>query len=269
MRHALLVLLVSVCFSCQSKKDKQTTLPLDPQMEKPVDPINQADLEAEKLAKAQADEEALKAAQEIKELEEKRLQEEAAKKKDAERRRAAAKKKAALAKKRASQKKPKPQPDLSKIKDNVSDPMKTVNPAVQKKIIKKEELEQITEIAFKRNFYTFGEIVEGDTIDFTFSFTNIGEHPLLISDATATCGCTYPSFSFLPIAPGEKGEITGMYVSTGKKGAQNPMVMVTSNTDPAINKLYLDGTVIPQSEAEPQAKAPEAEATTDSLNIGG
>jgi len=131
-------------------------------------------------------------------------------------------------------KKSKPQPTLqSSVK-----PKEAVSKARSLK-------NQNTEIVWRRNFYSFGDITQGDTVYFKFEFTNVGDFPLEIESATASCGCTHPSFSFIPVESNKKGEIKGMYISDEtKKGTQNAMIMVTANTEPSIHKLYIDGNVL-------------------------
>lgn len=45
----------------------------------------------------------------------------------------------------------------------------------------------------------------------SFEFTNTGDAPLIIVDAKSTCGCTVPSYSKDPIAPGATGKIEVKY----------------------------------------------------------
>src|SRR5690242_19613412 len=62
-------------------------------------------------------------------------------------------------------------------------------------------------ITFKKNSYDFGKIKQGDKVTHEFAFTNNGTEPLIISNATATCGCTVPEYPKAPVAPGESGII--------------------------------------------------------------
>ena len=50
----------------------------------------------------------------------------------------------------------------------------------------------------------------------TFTFTNVGDQPLIINQAVASCGCTVPSYTKTPIKPGEKGTISVTYNGKGK-----------------------------------------------------
>ena len=111
----------------------------------------------------------------------------------------------------------------------------------------------ITTMAFAENgSFDFGTVTEGEIISHTFSFTNTGSEPLIISDAKGSCGCTVPSKPTAPIAAGETGEITVQFNSKNKKGPRNQKVTVTANTNPAQTFIYLTGTVNPDPNAVTQ-----------------
>ena len=98
---------------------------------------------------------------------------------------------------------------------------------------------------FASETYDFGAVAEGEMVDYTFTFTNVGEAPLIIQSATASCGCTVPSYSREPVPVGGTGEIAVQFNSKNKKGNQAPTVTVTANTYPKVTKLRLQGTVNP------------------------
>tara|TARA_A100000164_G_C21743873_1_gene693660 strand:- start:404 stop:883 length:480 start_codon:yes stop_codon:yes gene_type:complete len=100
-------------------------------------------------------------------------------------------------------------------------------------------------IKFDMEVWEFGEINEGDVIDTVFTFTNVGEEPLIISNAKAGCGCTVPQWPKEPIAPGGTGTIAVQFNSKGKPGTQNKPVTLTMNTTPNTMKLRLVGKVNP------------------------
>ncbi|MEL6141886.1 MAG: DUF1573 domain-containing protein [Bacteroidota bacterium] len=110
----------------------------------------------------------------------------------------------------------------------------------------------LTSMEFAESNFDFGTITEGDVVTHTFSFTNTGEEPLIISDAKGSCGCTVPSKPTAPIAPGEAGEITVQFNSKGKKGPRNQKVTVTANTNPAQTFISMTGTVEPDPAAATQ-----------------
>ncbi|MEJ6982596.1 DUF1573 domain-containing protein [Pedobacter sp. P351] len=98
-------------------------------------------------------------------------------------------------------------------------------------------------INFEKNSYDFGKINEGDKATHEFKFTNNGKSPLIISNATATCGCTVPEYPKEPIAPGETGVIKVVFNSAGKTGMQHKVVTLTTNANPSTTELYLTGEV--------------------------
>lgn len=90
--------------------------------------------------------------------------------------------------------------------------------------------QQYPELTFAEASFDFGQMTEGDVVSHTFAFTNTGEAPLKVMQANPSCGCTVPTFSEHPIAPGEQGEIVVKFNSTGKHGVQHKSVRLTTNT---------------------------------------
>ena len=76
----------------------------------------------------------------------------------------------------------------------------------------------------------------------TFAFTNVGESPLIINQAVASCGCTVPEYTKTPIQPGEKGEIKVTYNGTGKfPGHFKKSITVRTNGAVEMTRLYIEG----------------------------
>ena len=76
----------------------------------------------------------------------------------------------------------------------------------------------------------------------TFSFTNIGDGPLVINQAVASCGCTVPSYPKAPIMPGEKGEIKVTYNGSGKfPGKFKKSITIRTNGKTEMTRLYIEG----------------------------
>lgn len=97
---------------------------------------------------------------------------------------------------------------------------------------------------FEKEVYDFGEIKEGEKVTYDFKFKNIGNSPLIISSATATCGCTIPDYPKQPVAPGAEGVIQVVFNSAGKPGMQNKIVSITANTIPSLTELNILGNVM-------------------------
>jgi hypothetical protein len=98
-------------------------------------------------------------------------------------------------------------------------------------------------ISFDSGMYNFGKISQGEKVNHEFKFTNTGKSPLIISNATATCGCTTPDIPKEPIKPGDTGVIKVVFNSTGKMGMQDKIVTITSNANPATTEVHLIGEV--------------------------
>lgn len=98
---------------------------------------------------------------------------------------------------------------------------------------------------FEKDSYDFGQISEGEKVSYEFAFTNTGEQPMIITGATATCGCTVPNYPKEPIAPNAQGKISVVFDSKGKPGMQNKIITITANTIPATTQLHLLGDVKP------------------------
>jgi hypothetical protein len=68
------------------------------------------------------------------------------------------------------------------------------------------------EFKAKDNTIDYGRVNKEDDSGLrVFEFTNTGDAPLVVIDAKSTCGCTVPSFSKEPIAPGGTGKIEVKY----------------------------------------------------------
>tara|TARA_B100001559_G_C16195545_1_gene481993 strand:- start:86 stop:592 length:507 start_codon:yes stop_codon:yes gene_type:complete len=91
--------------------------------------------------------------------------------------------------------------------------------------------------------WDFGTIQQGDSPEFSFTFKNTGNEPMIISNAKGSCGCTVPKWPKEPIAPGATGEINVKFNSKGKKGSQNKTVTLTANTTPPSTKLRVTGQI--------------------------
>ena len=96
---------------------------------------------------------------------------------------------------------------------------------------------------FPEEDHDFGTITEGDEVEKVFKFKNVGEAPLIISSAKASCGCTVPKWPKEPIGVGEEGEIMVRFNSKGKPGVQNKTITITANTYPSTSRLKIKADV--------------------------
>lgn len=97
---------------------------------------------------------------------------------------------------------------------------------------------------FEKKHHTFGEIVQGEKVRYTFKFKNEGNLPLIINNARSTCGCTVPEWPKQPIAAGEEGSIEVLFNSEGKMGNFNKTITIKANTNPNMNKVSISGNIV-------------------------
>ena len=108
---------------------------------------------------------------------------------------------------------------------------------------------QLPHFEFVEEVKDFGEIIQGEIVSTTFRFRNVGQTDLIISSATASCGCTVPEWSKEPIKPGEEGKIDVRFDSNGKQGMQNKTITLVANTKPNTKVIAIKGTIlVPKSE---------------------
>ena len=98
-------------------------------------------------------------------------------------------------------------------------------------------------IAFEHTTHNFGTFSEANaTQKCTFTFTNTGDQPLVINQATASCGCTVPKYTKTPVKPGEKGTIDVTYNGQGKfPGHFKKTITIRSNGTPEMVRLSIEG----------------------------
>ncbi|MGM9478718.1 DUF1573 domain-containing protein [Pedobacter sp. GSP4] len=99
-------------------------------------------------------------------------------------------------------------------------------------------------IVFERDVFDFGKIEQGEKVIHDFKLKNTGKSPLIVSNATATCGCTIPQVPGEPILPGKTGIISVVFNSEGKMGMQDKVVTITSNANPTVTTVHLVGEVL-------------------------
>ncbi|HEY8658414.1 MAG TPA: DUF1573 domain-containing protein [Hanamia sp.] len=101
-----------------------------------------------------------------------------------------------------------------------------------------------TSIQMIDSVYNFGKVNDGENVVYSYRFRNTGKHPLIVSSATASCGCTVPEKPEEPIKPGETGFLKVVFSSKGRVGQVHKEVNVVSNAYPEFPVLQLIGEVV-------------------------
>lgn len=98
------------------------------------------------------------------------------------------------------------------------------------------------EIKFDKAVHSLGILNKGDRCEYGFKFTNTGTAPLIISNATTTCGCDMASYPKNPILPGDSATIHYKYDSY-RIGPFMKTLTVISNAGNSIITLTVCGLV--------------------------
>jgi hypothetical protein len=100
------------------------------------------------------------------------------------------------------------------------------------------------------DIFNFGNISDKRDATHVFKFRNAGKRPLIITQATASCGCTVPTFSKEPIKPGDTSELKVVFHTTERSGIFNKEIYIVSNApgnrpDYKPYIIVISGTIMP------------------------
>ena len=98
-------------------------------------------------------------------------------------------------------------------------------------------------ISFTDTVHDFGNLREGEVVEYAFRFRNTGKSPLLLAGAQSTCGCTASDYPHDPIAPGKDGVITVRFNSAGKDGHEEKTVTLSTNAALPVPQLHISANV--------------------------
>lgn len=95
------------------------------------------------------------------------------------------------------------------------------------------------EMSFEVVEHDFGTIAKGTAVEHTFKFTNTGKAPLVITNASSSCGCTVPTYpKNESIAPGETRDMVVKFDGSGQ-GQVTKTVNITANTEKGTEQLRI------------------------------
>lgn len=108
---------------------------------------------------------------------------------------------------------------------------------------------QVPVMSFEKEEHDFGTIEQGTPQETIFKFTNTGNAPLIITNATSSCGCTVPDPPKDPIAPpGETGELVVKFNGSGQNQVTKT-ITVNANTEKGSELLRIKAFVNPKGAA--------------------
>lgn len=91
----------------------------------------------------------------------------------------------------------------------------------------------------------FGEVIEGEKVDIEFKLKNTGKGDLIISKASASCGCTELQYPKNIIKEGDVDVLNVTFDSKGRLGKQTKKITIVSNATPNLKILTIKGMVLP------------------------
>ena len=98
-------------------------------------------------------------------------------------------------------------------------------------------------LEFETTIHNFGNITEGEPAEATFTFKNTGKEPITLVNVHASCGCTTPSWTKTPVAPGQTGTVKATYDSKNRQGSFNKTITVRTDGEPQYIVLRITGDV--------------------------
>ena len=140
---------------------------------------------------------------------------------------------------------------FSSCKDNAADKVNEEN--VVAAADRDAESGKFPVITFEEEQFDFGTIDQGTNVEHVFKFKNTGDAPLMIVNATSSCGCTVPEYPKEAIAPGSEGQLLVKFNGSGQNQVSKT-VTITTNTKAGTETLTIKAFV--------NAKNPAATAPT-------
>ena len=107
---------------------------------------------------------------------------------------------------------------------------------------------QKPEFKFNEEKHDFGKVPQGTPVTTVFTFTNIGQEPLILTEVKPTCGCTIADYTKTPVKKGDKGKITITY-NAAVAAPFNKTIVVTSNAKTPQKYLNIIGEVVAKAAA--------------------
>jgi len=103
-----------------------------------------------------------------------------------------------------------------------------------------------SQMIFKRDTVSVGEIFDTEPVDAEFTFKNSGADPLEIRFIKPACGCTVPEMDKTVYEPGETGTIKVTFDPKGKRGSTQRGIRVYTNSKlKPVHQIFVDAVVKP------------------------
>jgi len=108
-------------------------------------------------------------------------------------------------------------------------------------------------IKFAETKHNFGKIKQGVPVTYDFSFTNISAQPLVIENATASCGCTTPTWPQQPIMKSQTDKVKAGFNAAAPGPFEKTVFVKVKGVDAPL-ELKISGEVLSAEEFAKQQK---------------
>jgi hypothetical protein len=98
-------------------------------------------------------------------------------------------------------------------------------------------------VKFAEMTYDFGKIKQGVPVTHDFTFTNISGQPIVIEYASASCGCTTPTWPQGAIAKGKSDKLTAGFNAAAAGKFTKPITVKLAGVDVPL-QLTITGEVL-------------------------
>ena len=96
---------------------------------------------------------------------------------------------------------------------------------------------------FNTNKYDFGKVKQSVPAVYSFEITNTSDKPLVIENASASCGCTTPKWPQAPVMAGKKEKINVGYNAAGAGAFSKTITVKVAGVDAPVT-LTITGEVL-------------------------
>lgn len=100
------------------------------------------------------------------------------------------------------------------------------------------EPKSVPRFALENSGYSFGNVVQGDSLSHSFVIKNQGSKPLIITDVVESCSCTLAKLADRQIAPGSSTVLEVRYRPNGITGPDRQILTLRTN-DPENSEVII------------------------------
>jgi Protein of unknown function (DUF1573) len=108
-------------------------------------------------------------------------------------------------------------------------------------------------VKFKEIRYNFGKIKQGVPVTHDFEFTNIGAEPVIIETASASCGCTTPTWPQQPVMKTKADKIRAGFNAAAPGPFEKTVFVKIKGVDVPF-ELKIAGEVVSAADFDKQVK---------------